>query len=247
MPNGSVDPDSLGGDALDRWYRRTPDEIEQERLAAAQQRYDQFFNPSVSATAGGQGSGLISEASGEPHGQALSENSLPGFDSSLVDRSNAVPNGAYLELVGNPYNPRLKREWEQKEGRPWPRDERGRSYHVAHKKAIADGGTNTLDNIEPMHPDEHIARHIADGDFARWAKRPGIARAFGGRVAEGAGALGFLSDLLGMFTGRIRTDTFDNFSHDVVGLPSHEDRREQLERGQKAINPNWKPGDPIVV
>lgn len=43
MPYDSVDPASLSGDALDRWYRRIPDEIEVERQAAAQARYDNFF------------------------------------------------------------------------------------------------------------------------------------------------------------------------------------------------------------
>lgn len=38
-----VDPASLEGDALARWYLRSPQEIEQERHAAEAQRYDAFF------------------------------------------------------------------------------------------------------------------------------------------------------------------------------------------------------------
>lgn len=42
-----------------------------------------------------------------------------------------------------------------------------------------------------------------------------------------------------MISGRIRTDNWDNFTSDMMGVPSLEDQ-------QKAINPNWKQGDPIV-
>jgi hypothetical protein len=38
-----VDPSSLQGEALNRWYLRSPDEIEQERQAAHAQKYNTFF------------------------------------------------------------------------------------------------------------------------------------------------------------------------------------------------------------
>lgn len=44
---------------------------------------------------------------------------------------------------------------------------------VAHKKALADGGTNDLDNIKPQPHKEHVAEHKANGDYSRWAKRRG--------------------------------------------------------------------------
>jgi hypothetical protein len=53
---------------------------------------------------------------------------------------------------------------------------------VSHKRATADGGQHNLDNIEPIHPDEHRPMHAREGDSSRWAKRSSIARAFGGRV-----------------------------------------------------------------
>jgi hypothetical protein len=43
VPDGSIDPGSLEGDALARWYLRSPAEIEQERQAAAEARYREFF------------------------------------------------------------------------------------------------------------------------------------------------------------------------------------------------------------
>ena len=43
MAFSPVDPSSLQGEALSRWYLRSPDEIEQERQAAQAQKYDAFF------------------------------------------------------------------------------------------------------------------------------------------------------------------------------------------------------------
>jgi len=43
MVYGKIDPARLEGDALTRWYLRSPADIEQERQAAAAQRYDSFF------------------------------------------------------------------------------------------------------------------------------------------------------------------------------------------------------------
>lgn len=43
MPDGPIDPATLEGDDLTRWYLRSPEEIEQERQAAAAQRYRSFF------------------------------------------------------------------------------------------------------------------------------------------------------------------------------------------------------------
>ena len=43
MPDGSIDVGSLEGDALARWYLRSPADIEQEREDAAAKRYQTFF------------------------------------------------------------------------------------------------------------------------------------------------------------------------------------------------------------
>ena len=48
MAFGQVDPASLEGEALMRWYRRTPQEIEEERRRAAAGAYDRFFYPTRS-------------------------------------------------------------------------------------------------------------------------------------------------------------------------------------------------------
>ena len=45
MANSQIDPARLSGDALSRWYLRSPADIEQERRAGSARRYDDFFSP----------------------------------------------------------------------------------------------------------------------------------------------------------------------------------------------------------
>jgi hypothetical protein len=133
--------------------------------------------------------------------------------------------------IGNPENPRLRREWERAHGKTWPRTPEGRPYDVAHIKAIADGGTNTLDNIGPMDPAEHRASHV--DDQARWGRRAGTAKAFGGTVEPPLHARrpslrpranGFawelIPNLFGVLSGRIRSDTPMHFWYDRPIDPS---------------------------
>jgi hypothetical protein len=173
----------------------------------------------------------------------------PAYGDAFFDTTGAgSDDGGYFSLIGNPAHPRLRREWAKKSGQDWPLDPKtGRNQDVAHYRARADGGPDHVDNIRPMPHDEHMAEHMANGDQARWGRRPSIARAFGGTVARSIEPLTVLSGILGILSGRVRTDTFDNFSSDMMGYPSQEDRRKAFEQQQKAINPNWKPGDPWVI
>ncbi|MFN9848330.1 MAG: hypothetical protein ACK56C_08160 [Alphaproteobacteria bacterium] len=43
MPDKLIDPSRLEGDALARWYRRSPQEVEREREMASRRAYDAFF------------------------------------------------------------------------------------------------------------------------------------------------------------------------------------------------------------
>lgn len=43
MNRRAIDPARLEGEALDRWYRRTPEEIAEEHRMAEQDRHDEFF------------------------------------------------------------------------------------------------------------------------------------------------------------------------------------------------------------
>lgn len=258
MPERQIDPARLEGEALRRWYRRSPDEIEQERQASQAQRYQAFFGaePSGSGEDAGyahrptqQMSAPDEEVLWIANGRGGYHRIRPGrsdFEATLEpDRSHDHPgylpaNAAAAEAgefheVGNPHNPRLIREWERANNRPWPRTADGRPYDVAHIRAIADGGTNTLDNIRPMDPPAHRASH--KDDASRFGKRSSIARAFGGTVEpplhasrpapkprlNGFGALGLIPNLTGILSGRIRTDSFNHFTNDMMGYTSPDD------------------------
>lgn len=54
MPVRQIDPARLEGEELRRWYQRTPDEIEQERQAAYDQRYNAFYGERPTPVGSGQ-------------------------------------------------------------------------------------------------------------------------------------------------------------------------------------------------
>ncbi|RYG89004.1 MAG: HNH endonuclease [Alphaproteobacteria bacterium] len=248
-------PEQLEGEELQRWYKRTSTEIDAERTAAKNLRHRAFFG----RTSGDAESGLraepirVNETSGEDDTLWIATG-LGGYRRirpRSYDRAQmpsdevvrpphlpshaAAPEAGKFQEVGNPENPRLRREWEIANRKPWPRTTEGRQYDVAHIRAIADGGTNTLDNIRPMDPVEHAASH--KDDSSRWGKRSSIARAFGGSVeppahaprprrgpvVRGLGFLGLLPNITGILSGRIRTDTPVHLWNDLLGYSSEDD------------------------
>lgn len=66
----------------------------------------------------------------------------------------------------------LRKQWEEAHGESWPKEPGNpkRNQSVSHKKALKDGGDNSLDNIEPMPWKKHLDMHKLKGDFKRWAK-----------------------------------------------------------------------------
>lgn len=63
MAYGQIDPARLEGDALRRWYVRSPADVEEERRSAAAQRYDQFFSGGDAPAHEGQRERLVLEPS----------------------------------------------------------------------------------------------------------------------------------------------------------------------------------------
>ncbi len=95
--------------------------------------------------------------------------------SYLVGKSRlVVHNGCGEQKQGRKFkriaSKTIRGRWEKSTELSWPRDENGRNFDVAHILALADGGSNELRNIMPMEHAEHMADHVANGDFSRWAK-----------------------------------------------------------------------------
>jgi hypothetical protein len=255
MPSNRVNPAELEGEALKRWYQRSPGEIEKDRQAAEDERYQAFFGrePSNSEANSAPATPTAAEREadtlwivngwgeyrkiqpGSSDFQTKLEPERPADYPPYLPTDPAASEQGELHEIRNPENRRLRREWEVANGKPWPRTPDGRPYDVAHIKAIADGGTNTLDNIRPMDPGEHTASHI--DDQRRWGRRAGTAKAFGGTVepplharrpalklrSNGFDVWDIIPDITGILSGRIRTDTPMHFWWDMAGYPAPDD------------------------
>jgi RHS repeat-associated protein len=66
---------------------------------------------------------------------------------------------------------KIRKLWEELWGKKWPTEPSGRPYDADHDIPLADGGTDTPDNITPRTHDDHVQRHKDKGDFARWGRR----------------------------------------------------------------------------
>jgi hypothetical protein len=91
---------------------------------------------------------------------------------SNMNRIAQTPTEGGESSNGGKSNKQLRSDWEKKEGKTWPKDEAtGKNQDVHHKKAVADGGARTLENIEPKPRADHVNHHKANGDFKRWGSR----------------------------------------------------------------------------
>lgn len=107
VPDEPIDPATLQGDALRRWYLRSPTDIEQERQAAATRRYQEYFG-GYPGTDPGPGSDRGFETSGpdiDPgFGRELApaeRNVDPGF-SRIPESSGLNPGGRAQSTLDAP-------------------------------------------------------------------------------------------------------------------------------------------------
>jgi len=116
------------------------------------------------------------------------ENPTPGFreihgkEPTELMVLNLTPGGkavsTSLSAVGKQVTKRvsskvLRKKWEEHNKETWPKepDNPKRNQSASHKKALADGGDNSVGNIEPMPWKAHLEMHKRNGDFSRWAKQ----------------------------------------------------------------------------
>ncbi len=73
-----------------------------------------------------------------------------------VDKVNKVKTTVKREPAKKSRN-----KWEKAYGKKWPKDPENpqKNQDVSHKKALADGGTNEVENIEPKPHKEHMKEH----------------------------------------------------------------------------------------
>lgn len=113
MIREKTDPAQLSGEALDEWYRRTPDEIAQERSRREQEEYDAFFGglrreePSDAAgswqearvvrprTAGGYVPPRAQRDRARGAVQPSGTGAQPGAAGSFFDQAGVIPNPRY--------------------------------------------------------------------------------------------------------------------------------------------------------
>lgn len=114
----------------------------------------------------------------------------------------------------------LRKQWETTNNKPWPKDPAtGWNQDVSHKQPLADGGTNSVCNIEPKPRKEHINEHVERGDFKRWGARTGLGNKLG--------VLIFADTLLNAADAQRRAEKYGIsiwtvMSYDLLGIPVNE-------------------------
>jgi hypothetical protein len=107
MPTRQVDPARLEGDALRRWYLRSPHELEQERQTLSDQRYRAFFGNNDAAAGGSaerrrtemQGQGRSQGEGDDPSPLDLAKDALHDFQNGpKIQRPNAV--ASFIPVIG---------------------------------------------------------------------------------------------------------------------------------------------------
>jgi hypothetical protein len=108
MAVGQIDPARLEGDALRRWYLRSPADIEQDRQRAAAQRYRDFFgnsgtdNPDQGLDPGSQLDGQGTDAGSNRDFEASIDNARSGFTwpARRLRLTSAPPSDYFLQVAG---------------------------------------------------------------------------------------------------------------------------------------------------
>ncbi|MBX2925104.1 MAG: RHS repeat-associated core domain-containing protein [Chitinophagaceae bacterium] len=133
-------------------------DVEIEYTSGPGTQYDQIENPTP---------GFRELHDKEPPEFALL-NLIPGEKAAATTLAAAAKQTVKREAAKT-----LRKKWEKEFNEEWPKEPNNpkRNQSVSHKKALADGGDNSVGNIEPMPWKQHLEMHKRNGDFERWAKQ----------------------------------------------------------------------------
>ena len=112
MAFGQIDPARLDGDALTRWYLRSPAEMEEERRRAAEQAYNAFFAQSGDAKSDSSTASVRDDTASADHTPPTWTQVGPNrwrSDASDLDQSSqgagASPDGSYQVAAAGQWTP----------------------------------------------------------------------------------------------------------------------------------------------
>ena len=95
-------------------------------------------------------------------------NSLRNVTAPKANNGEAPPS----QTVKREATSKSREKWEKANNKEWPKepDNPEKNQTVSHKKALKDGGTNEVENIEPKPAKEHHDTHKNNGDYSRWRR-----------------------------------------------------------------------------
>jgi hypothetical protein len=112
MAFGQIDPARLEGDALTRWYQRSPAEIEEEKRRRSEQAYNAFFSQGEDGQSDNSAAGADEDSApagpNQPTWTQVGANRWRGDPASLdrpSQRTSASPDGSYQIAAAGQWTP----------------------------------------------------------------------------------------------------------------------------------------------
>ncbi|MFK0300631.1 RHS repeat-associated core domain-containing protein [Brevundimonas sp. NPDC090276] len=161
----------------------------------------------------------------EDEARARRERELANARRRGVDRAWAAERRAVARGAGT-------REWSAPERRELLQTGKVAGYHAHHINTVNGNPIELAEdprNIRFLTPAQHAAVHREAGGYRQPIRgQPLVVRSVAG--------LQLLTTGTGLLSGRVRTDTPENFWYDLIGIPSPSDRRNERRREVNRLN-----------